>query len=267
MGFPLFRRAARPEPEASAAYLRTKRAASAETSLPPSPSRAASSKHASAHSDTGSFAPSACASSIMVRKSLRVESTSNVTGETSLPFRAAASAGPRVFNTLGPPDVSASMSITRGVESQRLADVKRLAERLPVHVQREIDGELHARPAADRADVLDAPAKLIEDGARSRDIRCFTTDEPEEFAVARRSGRAAHRTVDERCAFRSYGARESLRHFGPHGAHFDEKLALGVPRQQPVIPAIRRFDRVRIRDDAEYNVRALRKVARRRCHF
>ncbi len=59
---------------------------------------------------SGSSAPRAAASSIMVRRSLRTRSTSKVIGCGSPPARARAIEAPRVFSTFGPPELSANRS-------------------------------------------------------------------------------------------------------------------------------------------------------------
>ena len=72
-----------------------------------------------------------------------------------------------------------------------------LGERRVGDQQRQVDGELHAGAGADRADVLDAPAELVEDGARAGNVGPVAAGQAEQLAVPRRSGGAADRALDE----------------------------------------------------------------------
>ena len=77
---------------------------------------------------------------------------------------------------------------------------QRLAERLPVDDERQVDRELHARAGADRPEVLDAPAHLAEQRPRARHVRRLAADEAEELAFLRRADGAADRAFDEDAA-------------------------------------------------------------------
>src|SRR5438552_1114858 len=90
----------------------------------------------------------------------------------------------------------------RRVDAERLAERKRLAERLPEDEQRQVDRQLHRGAGAHRADVLDAAAHLVEERPRARDVGRLAAGEAEQLSFLRRPDRAAHRAFDERRAFR-----------------------------------------------------------------
>ena len=56
---------------------------------------------------------------------------------------------------------------------------------------------LKRAPAPIGADVLDAPAHLVEHRLRARDVRRLAADEAEQLAFLGRADRPAHRALDE----------------------------------------------------------------------
>ena len=93
-------------------------------------------------------------------------------------------------------DVRAARGVGEEVHHPRgiLAEVLRqgigLAERLVEDDERQVDRELHARAGADRADMLEAPAELLEDRPGAGDIRLL---------AARKADAACRRAPGRRC--------------------------------------------------------------------
>jgi len=153
----------------------------------------------------------------------------------------------------------------RRIQTQRRAQRQRLAERLPEHQQRQIDRKFHAGARADRADVLDAAAHLIEHRFRARDIGRFAADEAEKLAVLRRADRPAHRTFDQRRALAPHLLGQRPFDLRPHRAHLDEQLALNLARQQSARAMVGLLDRLRVAQDGDDQFRLSREF-RRGCH-
>ena len=88
------------------------------------------------------------------------------------------------------------MSTTRAGSSPSGCDQReRLAQRLPVHHQRQVDRELHARRVAEPPDVLHAAAQLPEQLLRALQVLRVAAGEPEQLALRGRAGGAADRAL------------------------------------------------------------------------
>ena len=134
---------------------------------------------------------------------------SNVTGVSS-PFIIFATVGARVFIMVGPPEVirdHVHQPLRLEPDAARAID-ERLAERLVVDHQRHVDGELGERAAADRPDMLEPAAELIEDRLRKLRVARLRAHEAEQLALPRRPGGAADRAFDETRAARAHDLRE-----------------------------------------------------------
>src|SRR5438067_3007194 len=139
-----------------------------------------------------------------------------------------------------------------------LDERERLAERLPVDDERQVDRELHARARAHRPDMLDAPAELLEDRPRARHIGRFAADEAEELALARRPTGAPDRAFDEGAAGAAHLLRERLRYLGPHGAHLDEE----PPAHRGQHLRVHRVHRRRVGEHADHHLACRRELGR-----
>ena len=137
--------------------------------------------------------PSACIDC----RSLMQPSRSKVTGVSS-PFIILATTGARAFIMVGAPEVSRDdVHQPLGLEPDGTRHRERLAERLVIDHQRHVDGELGERAVADRPDMLEPPAELIEDRLGQRGIAWLRAHEAEQLALPRRARGAADRTLDK----------------------------------------------------------------------
>jgi hypothetical protein len=139
----------------------------------------------------------------------------------------------------------------RRIQLQRLHQRQRLAQRLPVHHQRQVHGQLHGRARAVRADVLDAAAQLREHFARTLDVLGLAAGEPDQLALLGRADAAAHRAFDIRRA-RGCRARGQLLLLGRgHGAHLDEQPAGAGRGQQAARRQVHLVERLLVGEEGD----------------
>ena len=107
------------------------------------------------------------------------------------------------------------------------------AQRLVVDHQRQVERELHAGAGADRADVLDAAAHLVEQRLGAREILLGAAGDAQQLALPRRADGAADRALDEGGALGPHLLGQRHLGLGLHRAHLDDELALDVAGEQP----------------------------------
>ena len=167
-------------------------------------------------------------------------------------FSRATMPGMRCFSTVAAPEVSdEEIEQLRRIDGQVLAHGELLAQRLPVDHQRQVDGELEHRAGADRAGVHGAPAHLIDDRSRARDIGGFAADQPEQLAGARRRDRAADRAFDIGRALAAHLAGQRDLTSGGTVLISMNSLPFTSPDEQSLRTVIDRVDRRGIGDDGD----------------
>src|SRR5688500_15184776 len=97
-------------------------------------------------------------------------------------------------------------------------------KRLEIEDERQVHCQLDARSRADRTDMLDAPAKVLQDRAGSLDIFRFAAGKPDELALTRRSDGAADGAFYQGAAGTPHPLGNHDLGFRPDRAHLDEKL-------------------------------------------
>jgi hypothetical protein len=107
-----------------------------------------------------------------------------------------------------------------------------LGQGLVENEQRQVDRELHAGAGTHGSHELDAPAHLVEQRLGLLEVLLGAAGAAEQLALARRTDRSADRALNEDAALRPHllGQRHLLVRL--HRAHFDDQLALHVPREQ-----------------------------------
>ena len=204
----------------------------------------------------------------MVRRSLRIEF--DVEGG-----RAGILAGQRLgdIRPAHLEDVRAARGVGEEVHHPGgvLAEVLRqgigLAERLVEDDERQVDRELHAGAGADRADMLEAAAELLEDRPGAGDIRLLAARQADELAGARRADGAADGALDEGRALGASLLGEPHLGLRLHGAHVDDELAGDAAGKDARWAAVDRIDRRGVGQDRDDRLGAGRELGRALRHL
>ena len=131
-----------------------------------------------------------------------------------------------------------------GRELERFAQRQGLAKRLPVHQQRQVDGELHRCACAESPTCSMRRHNCSSSGIARPTASGAPPTSAEQFALLGGPGAAADRTFHEDAALLRHRRSDRLHRVRPQRAHVDQHLACEFRRQDAFWRAI---DRLRCR--------------------